>query len=33
MNCCCRYHLQYQSLTKIADVQQVLIDKLSNNEA
>ncbi|GAB9476597.1 hypothetical protein Gpo141_00013660 [Globisporangium polare] len=28
-----RYHLQYQSLTKIADEQQVLIDKLSNNEA
>ncbi|TYZ67364.1 hypothetical protein PybrP1_010467 [[Pythium] brassicae (nom. inval.)] len=27
-----RYHLQYQSLTKIADEQQALIDKLSNNE-
>ncbi|KAJ0410687.1 hypothetical protein ATCC90586_008272 [Pythium insidiosum] len=28
-----RYNLQYQSLSKIADEQQLLIDKLSNNEA
>ncbi|OWZ16838.1 Intraflagellar Transport Protein 20 [Phytophthora megakarya] len=28
-----RYNLQYQSLTKIADEQQLLMDKLSNNEA
>ncbi|KAH7492453.1 hypothetical protein PRNP1_002012 [Phytophthora ramorum] len=28
-----RYNLQFQSLTKIADEQQVLMDKLSNNEA
>uniref|UniRef100_K3XDM9 Intraflagellar transport protein 20 n=1 Tax=Globisporangium ultimum (strain ATCC 200006 / CBS 805.95 / DAOM BR144) TaxID=431595 RepID=K3XDM9_GLOUD len=28
-----RYDLQHQSLTKIADEQQALIDKLSNNEA
>ncbi|KAF4323992.1 hypothetical protein BBO99_00002542 [Phytophthora kernoviae] len=28
-----RYNLQFQSLSKIADEQQLLIDKLSNNEA
>lgn len=28
-----RYNLQYQSLAKIADEQQLLMDKLSNNEA
>ncbi|KAF1772199.1 Intraflagellar transport protein 20 [Phytophthora cactorum] len=28
-----RYNLQFQSLTKIADEQQLLMDKLSNNEA
>ncbi|DBA03608.1 TPA: hypothetical protein N0F65_006787 [Lagenidium giganteum] len=28
-----RYNVQFQSLTKIADEQQLLIDKLSNNEA
>ncbi|EGZ25884.1 hypothetical protein PHYSODRAFT_256038 [Phytophthora sojae] len=28
-----RYNLQFQSLSKIADEQQALMDKLSNNEA
>ncbi|KAG6577976.1 Intraflagellar Transport Protein 20 [Phytophthora cinnamomi] len=28
-----RYNLQFQSLSKIADEQQLLMDKLSNNEA
>ncbi|KAL3666040.1 hypothetical protein V7S43_008833 [Phytophthora oleae] len=28
-----RYNLQFQSLTKIADEQQLLMDKLSNNES
>ncbi|EEY53308.1 Intraflagellar Transport Protein 20 [Phytophthora infestans T30-4] len=28
-----RYNLQFQSLAKIADEQQLLMDKLSNNEA
>ncbi|TMW66189.1 hypothetical protein Poli38472_003954 [Pythium oligandrum] len=28
-----RYNLQFQSLSKIADEQQLVIDKLSNNEA
>ncbi|RLN44645.1 hypothetical protein BBJ29_001165 [Phytophthora kernoviae] len=28
-----RYNLQFQSLSKITDEQQLLIDKLSNNEA